>query len=133
MAREISKHPFASTIGLHFQEPPHQGQAHCWLEVSDHLRNPHGVLHGGILFSMADTGMGAALYTLLDPGESCVTIEIKMNYLLPVIQGRLDCVSRVLHKNSAMGVMESEVRNGNALAATALGTFSRLKTAPRKA
>jgi acyl-CoA thioesterase len=119
-----SKHPFATTIGLHFLEAPRQGIARVWLEVSDHLRNPHGVLHGGVMFSMADTGMGAALYTLLGPGESCVTIEIKMNYLLPVTSGRLDCVSRVLNKNGAMGVIESEVRLGDALAATALGTFS---------
>jgi acyl-CoA thioesterase len=124
MSSGPSKHPFASTIGLHFSAPPGAGHSHCWLEVAEHLRNPHGVLHGGVIFSMADTGMGAALYSLLTPGETTTTIEIKINYLQAVTQGRLECATRTLDKGAFIGVLESEIRNGETLVATALGTFA---------
>jgi acyl-CoA thioesterase len=122
-----SNHPFASTIGLHFSAPPGAGRSLCWLEVEEHLRNPHGVLHGGVIFSMADTGMGAALYSLLAPDETTTTIEIKINYLQAVTQGRIECATRTIDKGAFIGVLESEIRNGNALVATALGTFAIVK------
>jgi acyl-CoA thioesterase len=121
------KHPFAKLIGLHFHAPPGEGRSACWLEVSDDLRNPHGVLHGGVLFSMADTGMGAALYSMLEKTETTTTIEIKINYLQAVTQGRVECATRVIHKSPAIGVLESELRNGETLVATALGTFAVLQ------
>ena len=115
--------PFAEMLGMRPQSIG-EGRARFELEVAARHLNPNGTLHGGVIYSVADTAMGAALFSQLDPGEQCATLEIKMNYLLPVTAGRLDCVSRVLHKNGNVGVIESEVRLGDALAATALGTFS---------
>src|SRR5262245_35471405 len=105
------RHPFAKVIGLHFSAPPQNGTAAGRLEAGEHLHNPGGVLHGGVVFSMADTVMGAALWSLLPPGHTTSTIEMKINYLLPVVSGRLDCSCRVLHHNETMGVIESEVRS----------------------
>lgn len=121
------KHPFAHLIGLHFGAAPQDGRSLCWLEVAEPLLNPHAVLHGGVLFSMADTGMGAALYSLLAPTETTTTIEIKINYLQAVTQGRLECATRTLDKSAFIGVLESEIRNGETLVATALGTFAIVK------
>lgn len=122
--RQPSRHPFASLIGLHFAPPPGPGRSLCWLEVTEGLLNPHHVLHGGVLFSMADTGMGAAIYSLLAPEETTTTIEIKINYLQPVTEGRVECATRVISKSAFTGVLESELRNGEALVAMALGTFA---------
>jgi acyl-CoA thioesterase len=127
-----TKHPFAKLIGLHYASRPALGQSACWLEAGEHLFNPGGVLHGGVVFSMADTGMGSALHSLLEPGQFTTTIEIKINYLLPVKTGRLDCVSRVIHKTARQGVVESNIRLGEDLVATALGTFAILVAKPRE-
>ena len=69
--------PFCELIGLNFTEVK-KGYSRCVLKVNDKLLNPHKVLHGGIVYSMADTGMGGALYTCLEPSELCATIEIKI-------------------------------------------------------
>ncbi|MCI0490368.1 MAG: PaaI family thioesterase [Blastocatellia bacterium] len=118
--------PFGELIGLTFSRPE-QGRSLCVLEVREELMNPNGILHGGVVYSMADTGMGAALHTLLPPDEMCATIEIKIVYLRTVTSGTLRCETRVIQKGSRIAVVESEVMNDDRLVAKALGTFSILK------
>lgn len=94
------------------------------LTVGPHHMNPHGVVHGAVLYALADQGMGAALYSLLGDSESCATIEIKIVYLAPVRGGAIECVSTVLNKGRRVAVLESEVRAAGKLVAKALGTFA---------
>jgi acyl-CoA thioesterase len=62
--------PFGELIGLNFTKSE-EGYTQSVIEVKEQLFNPHGVLHGGIIYSMADTGMGGALYPLLAKNELC--------------------------------------------------------------
>lgn len=89
----------------------------------DHM-NPHGVVHGGVLYAMADTGMGAALYSRLREDESCATIEVKMVYMATVREGTVECETRLINKGRRVAVLESEVKLGERLVAKALGTFA---------
>lgn len=73
---------------------------------------------------MADTGMGAALYSQLKEPESCATIEITMVYLAPVQKGLLECETRLLSKGKRIAFLESAVSNDGKLVAKALGTFA---------
>ncbi len=120
------KSPFVELLGLRFTSVK-DGVSQCTLEVSDRLMNPNRVLHGGVVYSMADTAMGAALHSLLDEGQVCATIEIKIVYLKAVTSGILTCETKVLSKEEDIAVMESDVRNGSHLVARALGTFSIFK------
>jgi acyl-CoA thioesterase len=116
-------HPFAELIELTFNERE-KGFSQCTLNVEEKLMNPHGVMHGGVLYSMADTGMGAALYSLLEENESCATIEVKINYFKPVKEGVLVCNTKVIHKGRSISVLESEIMNDEVLVSKASGTFS---------
>ena len=112
-------HPYAELIGLTFTN-----HSQCTLNAEKRLMNPHGVLHGGVMYSMADTGMGAALYSLLEENESCATIEVKINYFKPVKEGVLICNTKVIHKGRSISALESEIMNNKKLVAKATGTFS---------
>ncbi len=114
--------PFADLIGLEIKEAT-PGFSRCELETTDELCNPHKVLHGGVLFSLADTGMGVALHMDLDRGQHCATIEIKIAYFRPVREGRLVCATRVVQKGRRFAFLESEITNGERLVAKATGTF----------
>ena len=118
--------PFCELIGLNFIKVS-KGYSQCVLEVNENLFNPHKVLHGGIMYSMADTGMGGALYTYLDKTELCATIEIKINYFKAVSSGTLTCDTKVIHKGKTSAVMESEITNDGQLVAKAIGTYSIFK------
>ena len=43
----------------------------------DHM-NPHGVVHGGIVYTLVDYAMGGALTSRLAPWERCATLEVKI-------------------------------------------------------
>jgi acyl-CoA thioesterase len=106
-----------------------EGTSENQLQVREIHLNPHGVMHGAVLYAMADTGMGAALYTRLDAAESCATIEVKMVYLAPVTEGRLVCDTRLVHRSRRVATLESEVRNvqsdgSERLVGKALRTFA---------
>lgn len=89
----------------------------------DHL-NPYGVVHGGVVYSLVDTAMGAAVHTRLAPGERCATIEIKINYLAPVTAGDLRAEARLVERTKRIAVLEARVRgDGEQLVAVATGTF----------
>jgi len=114
--------PFGEMIGLEFTAYG-DGCSRCELAVRTELSNPHGVLHGGVIYSMADTGMGGALYSVLAENELCTTVEIKTVYFAAVESGKLTCETRVIQRRSRIAILESEIKNGDRLVAKALGTF----------
>ena len=114
--------PFCELIGLNFSKYK-KGYSQCVLEVNEKLLNPHKVLHGGILYSMADTGMGAALYSCLDEGELCSTVEIKICYFGAVISGSVTCDTELIRKGKKIAFLESEMKNNETLVAKAMGTY----------
>ena len=119
-------HPFAELLGFNFTKLS-KGFSQCVLDVNETLMNPHKKLHGGVLYSMADTGMGAALYSLLEKDELCATVEIKISYFKYVREGKVVCDTRILHKGKRFCILESEIKNGETLVAKANGTFSIFK------
>lgn len=82
----MDAHPFADHIALTVVQQA-AGSSRCELVVAPAHLNPHGVVHGAVIFALADTGMGAALYPALTEGESCATIEVKINFYRPVGEG----------------------------------------------
>jgi acyl-CoA thioesterase len=115
--------PFGALIGLDFSECKN-GFSRCALEVTEKLFNPNKVLHGGVVYSLADTGMGGALHSDLAEDELCATVEISIAYFAAVTSGTLSCETRVIHRSRRIAVLESEVRNNGRLTAKAMGTFS---------
>ena len=116
-------HPFADLIGF---ETSNQGEGVCIneLTIEEKHFNPHGIVHGAAIYALADTGMGGALSSLLDEGQICTTIEIKINYLRPATRGHLTCETRVINKGSRTAVLESSVVGEDGkLIARAMATF----------
>jgi acyl-CoA thioesterase len=115
--------PFGDLIGLQFVKCE-GGQSRCTLEVEQRLLNPHGAVHGGVLYSMADTGMGGAMYTVMEKEELCATIEIKITYFKAVRSGTLVCDTRIISRGRRATALESEITCDGRLVAKASGTFS---------
>jgi acyl-CoA thioesterase len=122
---------FGGLIGIKFLTMD-KGHSILELEVRDDLKNPHGVLHGGVIYTLADTGMGAALYPSLGLDELCATVEIKIVYFRPVASGTLTCETKIIKKGNTLAFLESEVKKGNRLIAKAMGTYSIFKTKKRE-
>lgn len=118
--------PFGDLIGLHFDSWGN-GESHCSIELRPQLMNPNGVLHGAVVYALADTGMGGALLSALDGGRICATIEIKISYFRSVTSGRLSCHSYVVHQGRRTAFLESVISDGDGPIARASGTFAILE------
>ena len=116
-------HPFAELIGLKLEEQ-RSGHSRCTLSVSAQHLNPHRVVHGAVIYALADTGMGAALYPCLAPGEICATIEVKINYYKPVVSGVIVCVTQMVNRGKSIANLESSVYSNEILVAKANGNYS---------
>ncbi len=116
------KAPFVDLVGLQFDSLEY-GVSRCHLEIDDRHMNTNGIVHGGVLFTMADTGMGAAVTSTLEPGERCATIEVKISYLSTVHKGEVVCRSTVTHKTGNFAFIESDLIQDDAVIARATGTF----------
>ncbi len=114
---------FVHHVGMEFVEAT-VGHSKCSLEVKDFHLNGTGVVHGGVMFTLADTAMGAALYRSLDEGEICATIEIKIGYFKPVFAGTLVCEAVVLNKGKSIASLESTIHADGVLVSKASGTFA---------
>jgi len=106
-----------------------KGRGRFYVDVADIHMNPNGVVHGGVTYSLVDQAMGAALYSTLQPGEAGTTLEIKINYVRAVKEGRLTCEAWIVEREGDIAVLESEVLAGDTLICKGLGTYMVL--APR--
>jgi acyl-CoA thioesterase len=118
--------PFGDLMGISFVKAD-GGYSQCLLKVDEKLMNPQKALHGGVAYSLADTGMGGALYSIMEPDELCASIEINMVYFRAVTSGMLTCDTRVVHRSKRIVTLESEVYNDGRIVAKAIGTFSIFK------
>jgi len=115
--------PLARLLGVRRQSM-RRGRCCFTLTVRPQHMNPHGVVHGGVVYSLVDYAMGGALTSRLEPGERCATLEVKINYLAAVSRGSLRAEARVIGRTKRVGVLEATVHaNGDRLVALATGSF----------
>ncbi|MEZ5657342.1 MAG: PaaI family thioesterase [Burkholderiaceae bacterium] len=119
----MSAHPFAELISLHVDEQ-RAGHSRLSLLIAPEHLNPHGVVHGAVIYALADTGMGAALYPTLDPNQICATIEIKINYFKPIASGRLVCVTELINRGKTVANLDARIMIDDRLLASANGNYA---------
>ena len=98
------------------------------ITVDERLMHPQQIVHGGVIFTLADTAMSMALLPLLPSGSRFGTVEAKINFMLPVRAGELLAEGTVVHMGRSTAVIEATVFNivdGEQRAISkVLGTFS---------
>ena len=105
-----------------------EGRAVFVLEAGPQHASPLGTVHGGIICDVADAAMGCAHASLLDEGETFATIELKINFLKPVWDGRLTAVGTVVKAGRTIGLVECRVTDaGGSLVAYATSTCMTLR------
>ena len=95
-----------------------EGRSRLTMEVSDDLHSLYGMLHGGGPATIVDSACGIAVGTMLEPGDMCVTVDLRVNYIASLKRGTLVADGRVVHMGKKTGVAQAEVRDqdGNLIA-----------------
>ena len=115
------KNPFVEYLQTEVV-PTADGGVQLELTVEAEHTNLYGIIHGGVLMSMADTAMGAAA---LARNKKVVTMNLSMDFMHSVpLTTRLIATGKVLHDGRHTMTLESEITNADGkLFAKAHGTF----------
>ena len=76
---------------------------------SERHRQQHGLIHAGVLATMADHTSGCAARGAVGTDQDVVSVEFKINFLRPAIADRLRCRGRVLRAGRMLVVCEAEI------------------------
>jgi len=119
---EVNRPRFGGHLGYRLVDA-RQGWARLEVESRTELLNPSGVMHGGASFGLADSAVAAALLTIYGPGNALLTIEMKINYLEPIVSGTVVAEASVLRSSRRSAYAEVDVWAGGKLAARASTTY----------
>ena len=119
---EVNRPRFGGHLGYRLVDA-RQGWARLEVESRAELLNPSGVMHGGASFGLADSAVAAALLTIYGPGNALLTIEMKINYLEPIVSGTVVAEASVLRSSRRSAYAEVDVWAGGKLAARASTTY----------
>ena len=102
-----------------------EGRASAVIDCDERHLNPHGTVHGAVLFALLDTAMGAATMSVLSEGDMCATIEIHTRFLAPAFGGSLTADVEVIKAGKRVVHLDGAVRDASGRQfARASGSFA---------
>jgi uncharacterized protein (TIGR00369 family) len=96
------------TLGARISEAE-PGRVVVELIAGPQHRHSGGVVQGGVITQIADAAMGMTLATLQESGVWNTTIELKINFIRPAVEGRLRAVGRVVEMRQTLLFGEADV------------------------
>ena len=108
----IAPPPAAHLVGYHIVNVD-TGQAVFELNPSECHYNPFSTVHGGLLSTLLDTAMTAAVMTVLPAGKACSTLELKVNFIRPVSSrtGLIRAKADIIHTGKQIATVQGYIRD----------------------
>jgi uncharacterized protein (TIGR00369 family) len=115
--------PFNAFLGLEIVRA-HPDGVTLRCKVRKDLLNSRGALHGGVTASLVDVAVGVAIQHRFHGTRSISTVELKVNYFLPVTGGALLARARLLRVGSTLCVGRVDLTDARAnLVGAAIVTY----------
>ena len=90
------------------------------LSVNENSYNPHGIVHGGALTTLADTAAGCCACS---KGGHCVTSNCTMEFLRPATGKKIYCVATPKKMGRSLSTIQVSLTNDEGVE-VATGTFT---------
>lgn len=100
-------------FGLLSMELVSLGWGRCRIKVAvqeKHLQ-PYGNAHGGVCASLVDAAAFWAVFSKMAPQLGLITVELKLNYLIPASEGILVAEGRSIKEGKTICLGEAAVSN----------------------
>jgi 1,4-dihydroxy-2-naphthoyl-CoA hydrolase len=111
MPSEPLRSPFDELVGTEWldDDPDH---ARVRLTVRDDLKQPVGLLHGGVLSTLIESLCSrATAIAVHDQGMVAMGQSIHVSFLRPVTEGTVEVKARARHRGRTTWVWEAEARD----------------------
>ena len=118
--------PFNTLLGITVAKL-HKDGVTLECKVKKELLNSAEVLHGGVFATVADAAVGISLARHFGERRPITTVELKINYLRPVSQGKIKARARLLRVGARVCVGSVEIKDAeNRMVAAALLSYIQL-------
>ena len=85
-------------------------EVHARVEVRDELRQPAGLVHGGVFASIAETLASMATWMAVhEQGKTAMGLSNQTSFLRPIVEGTIHAVARRRHKGRSTWVWEVDI------------------------
>jgi len=113
--------PIWSLLGIQVVEM-RDGYSKLIMPFSEKLTQPYGIVHGGAVFTLADSAAAVSIASFVEPNKKFVTVEMKINFLEPIKEGIIEARAVVLRKGRIVPA-EVDIINNQELVAKAIATY----------
>lgn len=129
---DVPPPPVAKLLGF---EPPQveHGRVIFSMRPGEHMYNPIGTVHGGMLTTLLDSALGSAVHTTLAPGVGYATVDLAVTFLRPVTRDTpiLRCEAEIVHSGGSIATARAEITDDDGVRyATATTTCMILRPRP---
>ncbi len=115
--------PFNQYLGIHVSRME-GGEAEAAIEIGPQHANNRGVAHGGVVSSLLDSAMGAAVISAIPKEWWCATTGLSVQFIAGAREGSLRATGKVTRLGRSIAFVYGEAKDGGGrLVATAQGTW----------
>ncbi|SRR6266516_2069856 len=109
--RRLDSH-FDALLGTEWLEDD-PDRARVRVPMRDELRQPFGLLHGGVMSSLVESVCSrATALAVMDDGMMAMGQSIAVSFLRPITDGAAEVQASARHRGKTTWVWEAEVLNG---------------------
>jgi uncharacterized protein (TIGR00369 family) len=121
---QINGNPLYHVMGIQVQEA-RGGKARSRLKPKSAICWPFPEQpHGGVLFTLMDTTMAWAVWSQLDDGHNCTTVDLDIHYTMPAKSDAFLCAAWSTHKTGRISFVRADIQNSKGqLVAMGQGAF----------
>lgn len=113
---------FAFQMGLEIKEMKH-GKSKGVLKVNESHQNTVGLVHGGVLCTMADTLCGAAVMSGIETHRHPLTMDLNISFLKAAKGKVISGEAATIHLGNRTAKVECSLMSEDILIARAYATF----------
>jgi uncharacterized protein (TIGR00369 family) len=104
---------FDALIGTEWLEDDPE-QARVRVAMRDELRQPVGLLHGGVMSSLVESVCSrATALAVLDEGMMAMGQSIGVNFIRPITEGHAEVQAKARHRGRTTWVWDAEVKDAS--------------------
>src|SRR5580765_1746862 len=102
--------PFNQYLGIrvvHMKD----GEAEAAIELAPHHTNNRGVAHGGVVSSLLDSAMGAAVISAIPKEWWCATTGLSIQFVAGAREGALTATGKVMRRGRSIAFVQGEAHD----------------------
>ena len=117
IASLVNQSPYFSLLSMKIKDLQ-WGTSTLEVELGEKHLQPFGMVHGGAIASVVDAAAFWAVFPQVEKEMGLTTVEMKLNYLAPVKEGKLVAEGRCIRIGKTLALGEAQVRDekGNLVA-----------------